>query len=532
MSLGLEQDEVEKVDVNRASAREQAFQVFLKVLTSALGSEAVECGIDTLKREVANTLGAVRTVPAILYPTNRAQIEVIVKNAARFGVKLYPISRGRNTGYGDRSPVRHHQTVVSLERMDRIIDFDNDTGQVTVEPGVTQLQLCNFLEAQGGAWIADVTGGPPDASIVGNTLDGGFGHTPLGNHREQILELEVVLGNGEFLRTGRFPDLGPNLAPLFVQSSFGIVTAMRIPLLRKPVCISTYTLQFKSDDTFFLAIPRIRELCQRGVISSPLHVANATRVFMSTNEFPKDFSTSVVMSDLDCVERMRFPFFSASQWTGIGGLYGTAQQNNQSVRFIKQQMRGLGRVQVFSDSKLKWLQRAVSALFWIAADKRSHMLKGLESLRAISGLCQGIPSAKPSSHIRWKTPPESEAGLIWISPVIAAGSNAAAELMQILRPVFNEFQFELPITITFIDRAHLICIVSLSFSRDNIADRTRAHRAFRAAEKALREASVRCYRKGIVFQKFGIPEERMRTLRHLKNTFDPHHIISPGRYGI
>ena len=61
---------------------------------------------------------------------------------------IYPISTGKNWGYGSRVPL-HDGVLVDLGRMNRIVDFDEELAYVTIEPGVTQRQLHAFLQERG-----------------------------------------------------------------------------------------------------------------------------------------------------------------------------------------------------------------------------------------------------------------------------------------------------------------------------------------------------------------------------------------------
>jgi 4-cresol dehydrogenase (hydroxylating) len=82
----------------------------------------------------------------------------------------------------------------------------------------------------------DSTGAGPEASLVGNALDRGFGHTRYGDHFQTFCGLQIVLADGRVLETGfgHFPNararwvfrygIGPFVDGIFSQSNFGIVT--------------------------------------------------------------------------------------------------------------------------------------------------------------------------------------------------------------------------------------------------------------------------------------------------------------------
>ncbi|MBN8538235.1 MAG: FAD-binding oxidoreductase [Deltaproteobacteria bacterium] len=505
---------------------------FLKTLREQIGEDKVITDVDLLAQVSQNSLGVNRRVPAILFPKSEADVLSIVKSAGQWSVPLYPLSRGRNRGYGDMTPVKKNQVVVSLERMSRILDLDIEGGTVTIEPGVSQGQLVSFLRQNAKDWMADVTGASPEASLVGNTLDGGFGHTPLGNHRDHLLSLRAVLGSGEVLHTGRFPTMGPNLAPLFIQSNFGIVTALQLPLFRRPEVIVTYTLQISKEENYLEVLPVLRELRQLGVIRSLPHFANATRIFMSTNHFPPELGKEQCLSDADCRERLKIPLMRTPLWAGVGGLYGSQIQVKESMHILKTRLGKYGQVKMFNPGRFKILRRLSRLFFFNSPSYLQNVERSLSSLEDIYSLCEGIPSARPNEHIQWKTQNKTDLGLIWICPVIRACPQEAEKLLRLVRPIFEKFRFELPITMTLIDEIHLVCVLNISFDKSNQEQLLRAHRAYRMLHSEFRKERINCYRNGIVFQGYGIPKERLESIQKLKRAWDPQGIIAPGRYGI
>ena len=70
-------------------------------------------------------------------------------------------------------------------------------------PGVTQEQLFSFLKERNSKLWMDSTGASPRCSLIGNTMERGFGHTPYGDHFAHTCGLEVVLPDGEVIETGQ-----------------------------------------------------------------------------------------------------------------------------------------------------------------------------------------------------------------------------------------------------------------------------------------------------------------------------------------
>ena len=148
----------------------------------------------------ACTTGAARRLAGAVRPTNADSIPEIVRIARAHGIALYPISTGHNWGYGTALPVRDDAVIVDLSRLTRI-DLDREMGVVTVEPGVTQGMLAEFLARGGHPFLTPVHGGGPTCSILGNALERGYGITPHTDHFGAVLALEAVLADGSAYRS-------------------------------------------------------------------------------------------------------------------------------------------------------------------------------------------------------------------------------------------------------------------------------------------------------------------------------------------
>ena len=133
---------------------------------------------------------------------------------------------------------------------------------LTVEPGVTQQDLYDFLVKHGSKHMVPTTGAGPSASILANACERGYGITPDTDHFNAIYEMEVILPSGETIFTGftnynsellrgvfKTPP-GASLNGLFTQSALGIVVSMTIRLEKKPENISIFTFKIKGIKSY------------------------------------------------------------------------------------------------------------------------------------------------------------------------------------------------------------------------------------------------------------------------------------------
>src|SRR5437016_2257455 len=152
----------------------------------AIGREYVVTDVQRLKEAATATFFSQQRIPAILFPQSRSQVQECLQIATGHSVPVYPISTGKNWGYGSRVPATTGCVILDLSRMNRILDFNEDLAYVTIEPGVTQQQLWDYLrERKSKLWI-DATGSSPQAGLIGNAIERGFGHTPYGDHASNV----------------------------------------------------------------------------------------------------------------------------------------------------------------------------------------------------------------------------------------------------------------------------------------------------------------------------------------------------------
>src|SRR4051794_12551679 len=175
--------------------------------TRVVGAEHVSTSADALRAAERSTFSTDFRIPGIVFPGTREEVQECLRIATRFRVPVYPISSGKNWGYGSRVPAADGCVLLDLRRMNRILDFSEELAYVTVEPGVTQAQLFEFLKQRNSRLWMDATGASPECSMIGNTMERGFGHTPYGDHFAHSCGLEIVLPSGDVIDTGfaRFP---------------------------------------------------------------------------------------------------------------------------------------------------------------------------------------------------------------------------------------------------------------------------------------------------------------------------------------
>ncbi len=143
-----------------------------------------------------------RLASAAVAPDSAEQVQAIMKIATRYKIPMYPISTGRNLGYGGSAPAMSGSVVLDLKRMNRVLEVNEENAYALVEPGVSYFELYRHIrEKKLKVWIdAPIRAGQLDR----NALDHGAGKTiaPHRDHFGSHCGMEVVLANGDIVRTG------------------------------------------------------------------------------------------------------------------------------------------------------------------------------------------------------------------------------------------------------------------------------------------------------------------------------------------
>jgi (+)-pinoresinol hydroxylase len=225
---------------------------------------------------------------AAVAPDSVEQVQQIVRIANKYRIPLYPISTGRNLGYGGSSPTYSGSVILDLKRMNRIVEVNDQEAYAVVEPGVSFFDLYRYFE-QNNHQLMVSTPEPGWGSPMGNGLDHGMGGVA-GDNFSMVNGMEVVLPSGELLRTGmgavptsglwqNYRGFGPYIDGLFSQANFGIVTKIGFWFVRKPEVQTSFVVtSFNSDDLFPMvdAVQRLRHdgFLHSAMVGSPIRSSN------------------------------------------------------------------------------------------------------------------------------------------------------------------------------------------------------------------------------------------------------------------
>lgn len=532
------------------------FKLAVEEWRQALGAQHVLVSPEAIDSYGANTNALTRKIIGVIRPSNTPEVQTLVRIANKYRIPLYPISGGRNWGYGSRLPVRNGAVIVDLARMNRV----RNEGKITVsahyaliEPGVTQGQLASLLTQYDLPLVLNATAAGADTSVLGNSLDRGFGYFAM--RPDDITGLEVVLGNGEILQTGygHYENaamanlykhgLGPALDGLFFQSNFGIVTCATLHLHPKREAHVTLVAKLRDERDFEPFIDAIADLRRQTLLESVVHIGNRSR--MASTLGPLIYNFLVSQGEQPCaglrekteaiLSREKF-----ASWTAVGGVYGTAGEVTAKVSAIKRRLKKLCTVSTITKRKLN-LADSVLRCFGRAALNRRAMLQGAKALVDFSS---GTPSDGALLSPLWALGDsplgagcnldDTRAGILFCPPAIPLDGKAAREAVACGEAIFIKFGFKPLLTLNVVNTKTILCVQNLVFDRNNAEQATAAHRCIDATFEAWAKMGIYPYRLGIqsMEQFISASDPFWQTVQSLKKALDPNDVIAPGRYSL
>ena len=186
----------------RSVTAEGLLEQAVAAMRGVVGDANVSTEAADLDRAGKATIPDPKRPAVIVFPGSASEVAAILRVCAQHKLPVWPVSTGRNWGYGSATAVREGSVLLRLARMNRILEVNERMAYAVIEPGVTYRQLRSHLDANHPDLWCDTTDGPPEGSVIGNALDRGLGVTHYGDHFATLCGMEVVLPTGEVVRTG------------------------------------------------------------------------------------------------------------------------------------------------------------------------------------------------------------------------------------------------------------------------------------------------------------------------------------------
>jgi 4-cresol dehydrogenase (hydroxylating) len=407
--------------------------------------------------------------------------------------------------------------------MNRILEIDERLGFAVVEPGVSYQAMYDELVRRGNKLMLDVTSGPPQGGMLGNALDKGAGYTPYFDHFGFSCGMEVVLGNGEVMRTGDGSlnqdrlvnwhtskySFGPILDGLFTQSNFGIVTRMGVWLLPRPPAVQSFHFVFPDDDDLEEIIELARPMKMSNFVPSLFRVANDLYLCGSEGESPEYRVSSGKKSISDAGRRALQQKHGLGAWTLSGAFYGpSAAAIEPQIARVRDHFMKSGKARYIAHedaARIPPLQVAINAF-------------------------SGIPSLGELGLLKWRP----GGGNIWFLPGTPMDGKIANEFQRLCRKIYEDHGLDYTVMnvcgARFARGLHVI-----TFNREDPDERARADACYRTMSEEVAKRGVFVGRAPLDYHDMHFAQTMpgfQQACTAIKKALDPNDVIAPGRYGI
>ena len=276
-------------------------------LETTLGSEFVRTddqsraayGVDALKKG--------HPADIVVFPATTAEVAAVVRLCAAHRIPMVP--RGGGTGYTGGAVPTRGGVVISLERMNRILEIDQANLLAVVEPNVVTGDLQDAVEKVGLFY-------PPDPAslrqsvIGGNVAEcaGGPRAFKYGTTKQYVLGLEAVLPTGEIVETGGKVVknvVGYDLTHLLVGSegTLAIITRITLRLVPKPPVQATLRATFPTVEA---AVEAVGGIISERVVPAAIELIDGTSLeavarYLKVRSLAPEGTAAILLVEVDGV---------------------------------------------------------------------------------------------------------------------------------------------------------------------------------------------------------------------------------------
>ena len=274
-------------------------------LRAIVGADHVRTDAETLAAFGADALKRGHPPDAVVWPADTIEVAEVARLCNETRTPLVP--RGAGTGYTGGAVPTHGGVVVSLDRLNRILEIDEGNLLAVVEPHVVTGDLQDAVEAVGLFY-------PPDPSslrqsvIGGNVAEcaGGPRAFKYGVTKQYVLGLEAVLPTGEVIRTGGKVVknvVGYDLTHLLVGSegTLAIITKIILRLIPKPPAQVTMRAAFPSVRH---AVNAVTGLVRARVVPATLELIDgesleAVASYLNVRSLAREGTAAILLIEVD-----------------------------------------------------------------------------------------------------------------------------------------------------------------------------------------------------------------------------------------
>jgi 4-cresol dehydrogenase (hydroxylating) flavoprotein subunit len=505
--------------------REDVFARAIQEYRGLLGQTRVKTDAAALQPYLRNTVAEVgepRKPSAVLYPTSAKDVQGVMKVANRYKTPIWTYYGGENEGYGSATPASHGQIILDMRNMKKIIEVDHELGYCLVEPGVTYDELQQHLTRNKMNLWLDAPAPAAGVSVAGHILERGSGYTPYSEDFLFSCGMEVVLPDGNLIRTGMggIPNttswqvfkwgFGPYVDGLFSQGNNGVVTKIGAWLMGAPPPggYMPFCIRFPNTEMISEIIKPLMFLRETQIVPNAAALTNAgweaaTVAEMSRRGgFVNNGKGTIPTSKL-------IDGYGVGAWNLYGAVYGSPEQVALNWKYV------YGTFQKAFGKKIKIITEK-EAKGDPVFNYRKQLMMG------------GVTSQNPLD--RWR----AGGGFMRFQPTVAARPAECAQQVKVATEILNRNGFDYLSELSFFwrDARHNI---DIRFNKNDAAENRRAHKCYDELLTSFTKHGWAVNRTNPAFMaktagSYGAAKTRLN--QTIKKALDPNNILAPGKSGI
>ncbi|MGB1037427.1 MAG: FAD-binding oxidoreductase [Bacteroidia bacterium] len=218
----------------------------------------------------------------ILRPTTHDDLVQLINNLNSKGLSFHVVSTGLNLGYGGKVPEYSCDVLIDLILL-KNMEVDANRAVATVECGVTQLELFNYLKKKELDYYFHITGAPADSSIVGNAMAGGYANGINSIRYDRVLSVKGVYRDGTEFNTlngsnTKYTDKA-DIRGLFKGGEQGIITEIEYELDPIPEYMHITFFSVDENEEIGEVMDTFEYFRKHGVIQSNVSIFNSYRIY-------------------------------------------------------------------------------------------------------------------------------------------------------------------------------------------------------------------------------------------------------------
>jgi 4-cresol dehydrogenase (hydroxylating) len=501
---------------------ENRFDAAIKKFQAALGADQVLTSAEHLTpyTKVMMAVETAKHVPsAVLTATSVEQVQAVVRICNEYRIPVWTISTGRNFGYGSAAPVERGQIVLDLKKMNKILHIDPELCTALVEPGVTYQQLYDYIEEHKLPLMLSFSAPSAIAGPLGNTMDRGVGYTPYGEHFLMQCGMEVVLANGDVLRTGMGGvkgdkawqvfkwGYGPTLDGMFTQSNYGICTKMGFWLMPKPPVFKPFEIKFDNEADINEIVEMLRPLRIANIIPNAVVIAGTLWEAATCGVRRADYITEPGATPDSVLAQIRKDRHLGA-WNVYCALYGSPEQVEVNWKIVTETIKRAGKGRIVTQEE--------------AGDTQPFKYR--------AQLMSGVPNLQEFGLYNWR----GGGGSMWFAPVSQARGSECDKQYALAKKILNKHGLDYvgEFIVGWRDMHHVIDVL---YDRTSEEETRRANACFNELLDEFEKEGYAVYRVNTAFQErvartYGPVKRSVE--RKIKRALDPNGILAPGKCGI